>query len=97
MEIHQYEVPIMGEWQGNVKDSWKKVFSGHINNQLDGEPPDAAHLAAPPAATSFLPCQYQLKKICSLFIMTTLSKIVYSFALHPIFSLLLIRDANVDK
>lgn len=68
-----------------------------MNTQLDGEPPDAAHLAAPPAATSFLPCQYQLKKICSLFITTILSKIICSVAPHPIFSHLLIRDANVDE
>lgn len=32
-----------------------------------------------------------------LFSKTKLSKIIYSFALHPIFFHLLIRDANVDK
>lgn len=60
--------------------SRNKVFSGHINNQLDGEPPDAAHLAEPPAASSFWLWQDELETICSLFIKTKLSKIIYSFA-----------------
>lgn len=74
-----------------------KVFSGHINNQLDGEPPDADHLAEPPAAGSFWLWQDQLKTIRSVFIETKLRKIIYSFACHPIFSHLLIKDANVNK
>lgn len=75
----------------------KQSVQQQFNNQLDGEPPDAAHLAELPVASSVLPWLYQLKKICSLFIKTNLSKIIYSFARHPIFSHLLIKDANVDK
>lgn len=42
--------------------SRNKVFSGHINNQLDGEPPDAAHLAEPPAASIFGSGRMSLKQ-----------------------------------
>lgn len=73
------------------------LSNGWINKQFDGRQPDGAHLGAPLAASSFWSCQYLLKKTCLLFIMTKLSKIIYSFTLHPIFSHSLIRDANVDK
>lgn len=84
----------------HVRLSQTKVLSGHINNQLDGEAPDVVHLMKPPAASSFFsPGSISLKKNQNsfLFSKTKLSKIIYSFTLHPIFSHLLIRDANIDK